>query len=103
MYRQSGLQVQTMELELHNAYLSEESMRQLVLRCQKLFEILMEAKKTGRLICDDRVVAKAHMLDEYPYLKAMYSAENDNTEVLYFQDAVAAFSSFGVPARTIQF
>lgn len=57
----------------------------------------------GRLIRDERVEAKAHMLDAYPNLKGMYSAEDDNTEVLYFQDAEATFSSFGAPARTVRF
>lgn len=49
----------------------------------------------GKLVRDDRVEAKAHMLDAYPNLKAMYSAEDDNTEVLYFEDATATISSFG--------
>lgn len=49
---------------------------------------------TGKLVRDDRVEAKAHLLDAYPSLKAMYSADDDNTEVLYFEDAVATFSSF---------
>lgn len=57
----------------------------------------------GKLVRDDRVEAKAHMLDAYPNLKAMYSAEDDNTEVLYFEDATATFSSFTAPQRTIQF
>lgn len=56
----------------------------------------------GKLIRDDRYEAKAHMLDAYPHLRGMYSAEDDNTEVLYFQDATATFSSFGGPSRTIQ-
>lgn len=55
----------------------------------------------GKLVRDDRVEAKAHMLDEYPNLKAMYSAEDDNTEVLYFEDAVATFSSFAGAPKTI--
>ena len=49
----------------------------------------------GTLVRDDRVEAKAKVLDDHPSLKAMYSAEDDNTEVLYFKDAVAVFSSFG--------
>lgn len=57
----------------------------------------------GTLVRDDRVEAKAHMLDNYPSLKAMYSAEDDNTEVLYFKDATATFSSFTEPPRTITF
>ena len=57
----------------------------------------------GTLVRDDRVEAKAHMLDNYPQLKAMYSAEDDNTEVLYFTDAVATFSSFTEAPKTIRF
>lgn len=49
---------------------------------------------SGKLVRDDRVEAKAHMLDGYPQLKAMYSAEDDNTEVLYFESGEAVFSSF---------
>ena len=39
----------------------------------------------GKLIRDDRVEPKAHMLDNYPDLKRMYSAEDENTMVLYFK------------------
>lgn len=56
----------------------------------------------GTLVRDDRVEAKAHMLDEYPNLKAMYSAEDDNTEVLYFKDAVATISSFTEAPKVIE-
>ena len=57
----------------------------------------------GRLVRDDRVEAKAHMLDNYPSLKGMYAADDDNTEVLYFEDATATFSSFTEAPRTVQF
>ncbi|SCY42975.1 Uncharacterized protein, pyridoxamine 5'-phosphate oxidase (PNPOx-like) family [Lachnospiraceae bacterium XPB1003] len=57
----------------------------------------------GTLVRDDRVEAKAHMLDAHPQLKAMYSAEDDNTEVLYFKDATATFSSFTAAPRTVTF
>ena len=57
----------------------------------------------GTLVRDDRVEAKAHMLDAHPQLKAMYSAEDDNTEVLYFKDATATFSSFTAAPRTVAF
>ncbi|MDO4488431.1 MAG: pyridoxamine 5'-phosphate oxidase family protein [Eubacteriales bacterium] len=57
----------------------------------------------GKLIRDDRVEAKKHMLDNYPELKSMYSAEDDNTEVLYFEDAVATFSSFTEAPKEIRF
>jgi uncharacterized pyridoxamine 5'-phosphate oxidase family protein len=55
----------------------------------------------GTLVRDDRVEAKAHMLDNYPGLKGAYSAEDDNTEVLYFKDATATFSSFSDAPKVI--
>ena len=57
----------------------------------------------GKLVRDDRVEAKAHMLDAHPSLKTMYSAEDDNTEVLYFEDATATFSSFTDAPKTVTF
>ena len=57
----------------------------------------------GTLVNDDRVEAKADMLEHYPSLKAMYSAEDDNTQVLYFENATATFSSFTQPPETIRF
>ena len=52
---------------------------------------------------DDRVEAKAHILDNYPDLKSMYDAEDDNTQVLYLTNATAVFSSFTEPPETIHF
>lgn len=52
---------------------------------------------------DDRVEAKRHMLDAYPGLKNRYSAEDDNTEVLYLKDATATFSSFTDEPVVIRF
>ena len=57
----------------------------------------------GTLVRDDRIEPKVHMLDGYPALKAMYSAEDGNTEVLYFKDATATFSSFTEPPKTVRF
>ena len=57
----------------------------------------------GTLVDDDNVAAKKHMLDQYPSLQAMYSAEDDNTEVLYFRNATATFASFGGAPRTVTF
>ena len=57
----------------------------------------------GELIRDDRIEAKKHMLDAYPALQGMYKADDDNTEVLYFRDAVATFDSFTAPWRTVTF
>lgn len=56
----------------------------------------------GKLIRDDRVEAKRHMLEQYPSLQAMYSAEDDNTEVLYFENATATFSSFTDAPKVIE-
>ena len=58
---------------------------------------------SGKLVRDDRVEAKEHMLAGYPSLQAMYSATDDNTEVLYFEDATAVFSSFTGEPVTITF
>ncbi|MBD5454441.1 MAG: NimC/NimA family protein [Lachnospiraceae bacterium] len=55
------------------------------------------------LVRDDRIEAKEHMLDAYPNLKGMYSATDDNTEVLYMKDATATFSSFTEPPKTVRF
>jgi uncharacterized pyridoxamine 5'-phosphate oxidase family protein len=57
----------------------------------------------GTLVRDDRVEAKEHMLDAYPGLKDRYSAQDDNTEVLYFKDATATFSSFAAEPKVITF
>jgi len=57
----------------------------------------------GTLVRDDRIEAKKHMLDQYPSLRSMYSEEDNNTEVLYFRDAVATFSSFVAAPRTLTF
>lgn len=55
------------------------------------------------VVDDNRVEAKAHMLDQYPHLKARYSAEDENTAVLYLKDATATFSSFTAPDRVVKF
>ena len=57
----------------------------------------------GELVNDDRREVKAAMLDKMPSLKAMYSADDDNTQVLYFRDATATFSSFGGAPETLTF
>ena len=45
----------------------------------------------GKLIDDNRVEAKKSMLDAYPNLRGRYNENDDNTRVLYMQDAVATF------------
>ena len=57
----------------------------------------------GELVDDNRVEAKKSMLDAYPSLRAMYDPEDDNTEVLYFKNAKATFSSFTAAPEVIKF
>jgi uncharacterized pyridoxamine 5'-phosphate oxidase family protein len=52
---------------------------------------------------DDRIEPKQKMLDAYPQLKSMYSADDDNTQVLYLKDAKATFSSFGGEPKVVKF
>ncbi len=58
---------------------------------------------TGELVNDDNRDIKAAMLEKMPELKAMYSADDDNTQVLYFSNASATFSSFTEAPETIEF
>ena len=43
------------------------------------------------------------MLKAYPGLKKMYSADDNNTQVLYFKNATAVFSTFGGKPVTVKF
>lgn len=52
---------------------------------------------------DDRVEAKQAMLDAYPQLKSMYSADDGNTQVLYLENATATFYSFGGEPEVVRF
>lgn len=49
---------------------------------------------SGKLINDDRLEAKKDMLDHYPSLRNMYDENDDNTQVLYFEDASATIYAF---------
>ena len=55
------------------------------------------------LMNDDRIEAKKYMLEEYPELKAMYSAEDSNTQVFYLKNATATFSSFTGESTVVKF
>lgn len=57
----------------------------------------------GKLIRDERREAKVSMLDSNPELKGMYSADDDNTEVLYFDKAKATIYSFTEAPKVIEF
>ena len=46
------------------------------------------------LIDDDRIEAKKSMLDNNPELRSMYNEEDDNTKVLYMENAKATIYSF---------
>ena len=57
----------------------------------------------GELIEDDRVEARQSMLDAYPSLKSLYAADDGNTEVFYFKNATATFSSFTHEPEVVKF
>ena len=58
---------------------------------------------SGELVEDDRVEARKSMLDAYPSLRKMYDENDGNTQVFYFQNAIAIFSSFTAAPETIHF
>ena len=58
---------------------------------------------SGKLIEDDRNDARQSMLDAYPSLQKMYKADDGNTEVFYFENATAIFSSFTHEPQIIEF
>ena len=57
----------------------------------------------GELVNDDRIEAKKSMLDAYENLRSMYNENDDNTQVLYFKNGIATFSSFSAPDKEIEF
>lgn len=57
----------------------------------------------GELVEDERLEAKQAMLDAYPSLQGMYKADDGNTEVFYFKNATATFSSFTAAPEVINF
>ena len=58
---------------------------------------------TGELVEDNRIEAKRAMLDAYPNLRNMYDENDSNTQVFYFKNAVATFSSFTVAPEIVEF
>ena len=57
----------------------------------------------GELAEDDNRDAKVAMLEKMPSLKAMYSADDGNMQMLYFKSATATFSSFKEPPKVVTF
>ena len=58
---------------------------------------------SGELVNDDNKEVKEAMLEKMPQLKGMYSADDDNMQMLYFKDATATFSSFTAEPEEIRF
>lgn len=52
---------------------------------------------------DENIKAKESMLAAYPSLKAMYQADDGNTQVFYLKDATATICSFTKEPVTIKF
>ena len=58
---------------------------------------------TAEAILDENVEAQAHMLDNYPSLKAMYAPGDGNTEVYRLENVTAAIYSFTAEPEVYQF
>ena len=63
----------------------------------------MWLRVSGELVNDDSIETKKSMLDAYSNLRGMYDENDDNTQVLYFKNGVATFSSFTAPEEVIEF
>ncbi len=57
----------------------------------------------GTFVEDNRREARVSMLEAYPSLQDMYSADDGNTEVFYIKDATATFSSFTKEPEVVRF
>ena len=57
----------------------------------------------AEVVEDNRREAKVSMLDANPELKGMYSADDDNTEVLYLKNVKASINSFTEDPILIEF
>ena len=55
------------------------------------------------LVEDNNRDVKVKMLDKMPELKAMYSADDENTQVFYMKDATATFYSFTGEPEVVTF
>ena len=57
----------------------------------------------GELVNDDSRDVKVAMLEKMPRLSGMYSADDDNMQMLYFKNATATISSFTAAPEIIKF
>ena len=55
------------------------------------------------LVDDPRIEPKQYMLEEYPSLKSIYSADDSNTQVFYLKNATATFSTFTDESVVVKF
>ena len=58
---------------------------------------------SAEAVHDPRIEAQQSMLDAYPSLQGMYKAGDGNSAVYYLKNAVATFSSFTEPPKTVRF
>ena len=58
---------------------------------------------SAEAVLDDNIEAQKHLLNEYPELKAMYTAGDGNTEVFYLKNAKAQICSFTEAPHEIEF
>ena len=58
---------------------------------------------TAEALLDENVEAQAHMLDNYPSLKAMYAPGDGNTEVYRLRNVNAVICSFTAEPEVYQF
>ena len=61
------------------------------------------AFKDGKWLRIAGELIKVAMLEKMPSLKAMYSADDDNMQMLYFKNVTATFSSFTEEPETVTF
>jgi uncharacterized pyridoxamine 5'-phosphate oxidase family protein len=52
---------------------------------------------------DDRTVVRQAMMDDYPNLKTMYSADDGNNQVFYLTNVTATFYTFGGEPKVVKF
>jgi uncharacterized pyridoxamine 5'-phosphate oxidase family protein len=57
----------------------------------------------AKAVDDDRLAARAHMLEQYPSLRSMYAADDGNMQVLYLKDVTATFYSFSGSNVVVRF
>ena len=63
----------------------------------------MPSRTVNGSVDDNNRDVKVAMLEKIPALKSMYSVDDDNTQVLYFKNATAVFSSMTEAPETLTF